>query len=156
MKIMKNDEAVSPVIGTILMVAITVILAAVIAAFVFGMVGTTSTTRTVGTTLSLNSTEPNWFHLQFTGGNDLPALVSIKVSRDGAPVPLETGDVVSPGYGTENLTITNNAITLKNDNKFQVGQVLMIDAGGSVSGHKITILGTFTDGGQQILWDRTL
>lgn len=33
----KNDGAVSPVIGVILMVAITVILAAVIAAFVFGM-----------------------------------------------------------------------------------------------------------------------
>ena len=34
-----NDEAVSPVIGVILMVAITVILAAVIAAFVFNMAG---------------------------------------------------------------------------------------------------------------------
>ena len=33
----KKDDAVSPVIGVILMVAITVILAAVIAAFVFGM-----------------------------------------------------------------------------------------------------------------------
>lgn len=33
----KNEGAVSPVIGVILMVAITVILAAVIAAFVFGM-----------------------------------------------------------------------------------------------------------------------
>lgn len=37
MKFRQNDEAVSPVIGVILMVAITVILAAVIAAFVFGM-----------------------------------------------------------------------------------------------------------------------
>ncbi len=37
MKFRKNEEAVSPVIGVILMVAITVILAAVIAAFVFGM-----------------------------------------------------------------------------------------------------------------------
>lgn len=37
MKFGRNDEAVSPVIGVILMVAITVILAAVIAAFVFGM-----------------------------------------------------------------------------------------------------------------------
>ena len=36
----KNDEAVSPVIGVILMVAITVILAAVIAMFVFGLAGT--------------------------------------------------------------------------------------------------------------------
>jgi flagellin-like protein len=35
----KNEEAVSPVIGVILMVAITVILAAVIAAFVFNLGG---------------------------------------------------------------------------------------------------------------------
>ncbi|RLG34564.1 type IV pilin [Methanosarcinales archaeon] len=35
--IREDEEAVSPVIGVILMVAITVILAAVIAAFVFGM-----------------------------------------------------------------------------------------------------------------------
>ena len=38
-KFSKDEEAVSPVIGVILMVAITVILAAVIAAFVFGMGG---------------------------------------------------------------------------------------------------------------------
>ena len=37
MRFRNNEEAVSPVIGVILMVAITVILAAVIAAFVFGM-----------------------------------------------------------------------------------------------------------------------
>lgn len=36
---MKNDEAVSSVIGVILMVGITVILAAVIAAFIFDMAG---------------------------------------------------------------------------------------------------------------------
>lgn len=35
----KNDQAVSPVIGVILMVVITVLLAAVIAFFVFGLVG---------------------------------------------------------------------------------------------------------------------
>ncbi len=33
----RNEDAVSPVIGTILMVAITVILAAVIGTFVFGV-----------------------------------------------------------------------------------------------------------------------
>ncbi|MEM2991626.1 MAG: type IV pilin N-terminal domain-containing protein, partial [Halobacteria archaeon] len=37
LRLKKSEEAVSPVIGVILMVAITVILAAVIAAFVFGM-----------------------------------------------------------------------------------------------------------------------
>ena len=48
----KNDEAVSPVIGVILMVAITVILAAVIAAFVFGMSGNISKTKVVAATVS--------------------------------------------------------------------------------------------------------
>jgi len=53
----KNDEAVSPVIGVILMVAITVILAAVIAAFVFGMSGNINKTKVVSTTLNrVNST----------------------------------------------------------------------------------------------------
>ncbi len=42
----RNEEAVSPVIGVILMVAITVILAAVIAAFVFGLGGTQSAAPT--------------------------------------------------------------------------------------------------------------
>ena len=46
----KNDEAVSPVIGVILMVAITVILAAVIAAFVFGMSGNITKTKIVAVT----------------------------------------------------------------------------------------------------------
>jgi len=48
----KNDEAVSPVIGVILMVAITVILAAVIAAFVFGMSGNISKTKIVAATVT--------------------------------------------------------------------------------------------------------
>ena len=46
MKINRSDEeAVSPVIGVILMVAIVVILAAVIAAFVFGMAGNVATSK---------------------------------------------------------------------------------------------------------------
>ncbi len=44
----KNDEAVSAVIGVILMVAITVILAAVIAAFVFQLGGNVPKNKSVG------------------------------------------------------------------------------------------------------------
>ncbi|MBU4075274.1 MAG: type IV pilin N-terminal domain-containing protein, partial [Euryarchaeota archaeon] len=46
----RNEEAVSPVIGVILMVAITVILAAVIAAFVFGLGGTQQAAPTASIT----------------------------------------------------------------------------------------------------------
>ena len=55
---MRNDDAVSPVIGVILMVAITVILAAVIAAFVFQMSGDIDTTKnySVGGVPKVNAT----------------------------------------------------------------------------------------------------
>jgi len=43
-----NEKGVSPVIGVILMVAITVILAAVIASFVFGLGGTVKPAKTPG------------------------------------------------------------------------------------------------------------
>ena len=43
-KLFQDDDAVSPVIGVILMVAITVILAAVIASFVLNLGGSQSTT----------------------------------------------------------------------------------------------------------------
>ena len=53
-----DDDAVSPVIGVILMVAITVILAAVIASFVLGLGGQTQTTpqASMGWNWDVNST----------------------------------------------------------------------------------------------------
>ena len=74
----KSEEAVSPVIGVILMVAITVILAAVIVAFVFGIAGTDSKTKIVAlTTQRLDST-----HVVFTnmGGSDVETLTGLSVS----------------------------------------------------------------------------
>ena len=61
----KNDEAVSPVIGVILMVAITVILAAVIAAFVFGMSGNISKTKIVAVTVQ--QPDANTYHCNISG-----------------------------------------------------------------------------------------
>jgi flagellin-like protein len=46
-KIWRNEEGVSPVIAVILMVAITVVLAAVLYVMVSGMLGSTSTTPTI-------------------------------------------------------------------------------------------------------------
>jgi len=57
MALRKDEKGVSPVIGVILMVAITVILAAVIASFVFGLSGTVAKQKTPGITATrLNST----------------------------------------------------------------------------------------------------
>jgi flagellin-like protein len=46
----KKDDAVSPVIGTILLVAITVVLVAIVAAVVMGMVGNMGQSKVVGAT----------------------------------------------------------------------------------------------------------
>src|SRR5574337_1292823 len=70
----KNEEAVSPVIGVSLMVAITVILAAVIAAFVFGLGGSTEKAPTSSIVVA-NNPDTSAFDLkvQHKGGDTLKA-----------------------------------------------------------------------------------
>lgn len=134
MKIMKNDEAVSPVIGVILMVAITVILAAVIAAFVFGLAGTTGTSKNVGITVA--KSEETDFIVTLQGGTDLPQLNKLEYQTN------ETGfvEISRPSSGWAvgiTRTITGyNATAATN------------------TGVRLIIRGTFTDGSQQVLWDR--
>ncbi len=68
----KSEEAVSPVIGVILMVAITVILAAVIAAFVFGLGGTTEKAPTASITVANNPDTTGYdLKINHKGGNML-------------------------------------------------------------------------------------
>ncbi|MEM1672252.1 MAG: type IV pilin N-terminal domain-containing protein [Archaeoglobaceae archaeon] len=67
---MKMDEkGVSPVIGVILMVAITVILAAVIASFVFGMGSTVK--RTYNVAFTATKVSANEVAITFMGGPDV-------------------------------------------------------------------------------------
>ncbi len=76
----KNDEAVSPVIGVILMVAVTVILAAVIAAFVFGMAGNLQKGKTVAITAA--RTGDTTGTITNMGGPDVGSLSTLTVSGD--------------------------------------------------------------------------
>jgi flagellin-like protein len=80
----KNEEAVSPVIGVILMVAITVILAAVIAAFVFGMAGNIQKSKVVAATASRTSTST--VVITYNGGQDANSLDYICWTANGANV----------------------------------------------------------------------
>lgn len=66
----RNEEAVSPVIGVILMVAITVILAAVIAAFVFGLGGSQSAAPTASIVAANNPDTVTYdLKIQHKGGD---------------------------------------------------------------------------------------
>lgn len=126
----KNEEAVSPVIGVILMVAITVILAAVIAAFVFGMAGNISKTKVVSATLS----RPNATTVSavFQGGQDAGSLNKIKWTANGA----DAGSMGTVG-GPKTLPI-GRTFTLT----------------GSISpGAQIIGVATFIDGSEQVIID---
>lgn len=87
MNFRENEDAVSPVIGVILMVAITVILAAVIAAFVFGMSGNVDTQKMVAATATQQDTS---IVVTYQGGADYLSVTNLTVtvtnSTGGTPV----------------------------------------------------------------------
>jgi len=79
MKFRENEDAVSPVIGVILMVAITVILAAVIAAFVFGMAGNIQSTKSVAVTATQQG---NDIIVTYQGGPDSNSVAYLRINVD--------------------------------------------------------------------------
>jgi len=75
-----NERAVSPVIGVILMVGITVVLAAIIAAFVFSTTGIINQTHLLAATGSQVSAEN--IDITYQGGPDHTALEWLNFSVD--------------------------------------------------------------------------
>jgi flagellin-like protein len=125
MKFLKREDAVSPVIGVILMVAITVILAAVIAAFVFGMASGVSKTKTVAATARQNG---NDIVVTWQGGQDNNYVSGYGVNiRDGAL-----------------LTVIESNI---------VGNTTSFASLGTSGNDHVVINASFTDGSQQVILD---
>ena len=120
----KNEKAVSPVIGVILMVAITVILAAVIAAFVFSMPSTMTKTHMISATASqINSTG---LVVTYMGGQD--------------------------HYALETLNTTINSFLEDSVKNPTVGYSYTSNNGTSGRDH-IIVVATFTDNKQQVILD---
>lgn len=131
----KRDEAVSPVIGVILMVAITVILAAVIAAFVFGMTGSVSKTKTVAVVSEMKT--PTQIIVTNMGGQDVKQLTDIVTKVNGAdktPIAPET---------------PNRLETVAS----QVGSYSVYSV---AAGDRVTVTGIFKDGTSAVLLDKTI
>ena len=99
--IRKEESAVSPVIGVILMVAITVILAAVIGAFVFGMGGSLKKTYNVGVTAA--QTDADSVTFTFQGGPDADLVRYLTTSVAGNSTWCSVGNSTAstpPAVGT--------------------------------------------------------
>lgn len=123
-KFTKDDEAVSPVIGVILMVAITVILAAVIAAFVFGMGGSLQKQYVVAATASQSGEDTAI--ITYQGGPDNSALQTLSWDCNG---------------------------TVGSEDTPKVGFSKTIDTNISAGRDHIIVTGTFADGTTQIILD---
>ena len=125
----KNEEAVSPIIGEILMVAVTVILAAIIAAFVFGMAGNLQTTKTVAVTLQRVNT--SYVLATNMGGANANGLYAVNWTVNG----------VAEAPGTWSGT------------PIAIGAQKYVAATG---GSKVTGIGVFNDGTTQVIIDQTI
>jgi flagellin-like protein len=134
----QNEEAVSPVIGVILMVAITVILAAVIAAFVFGMAGNMSSTKSVAATAahSVDVDNKQAITVTFQGGKDAGIVQNIAVV------------INDKSEMAENLT-SDKPLT-GNSKKFTDGTNFTITAGNR---NHVVATASFTDGSSQVILD---
>jgi archaeal type IV pilus assembly protein PilA len=98
------EDAVSPVIGVILMVAITVILAAVIAAFVFGMAGNVSKTRNVAATAQISGTNAI---VTYNGGPDTSQLTTLTITGTDKNNGVITATAISTAVGSTVTLPTN-------------------------------------------------
>lgn len=117
----KDEEAVSPVIGVILMVAITVILAAVIAAFVFGLGGNQSAAPTASITAANNpDTGGMDLKIQHKGGDTLKGgdwkLSVVPVGTSPVFITSQAGSALSVGSQISVAITTNDAAGIGNYN----------------------------------------
>ncbi|WP_407357188.1 type IV pilin [Methanolobus sp. WCC5] len=114
---LKGEDAVSPVIGVILMVAITVILAAVIAAFVFGMgppeQAPQASLRASADTFTTNNTDV--IKIEHQGGDEIVLKsANTRVVVDG------TAAVIVAATGNETYNAGNIMYVFEDDGTYYV------------------------------------
>jgi len=144
----KNDEAVSPVIGVILMVAITVILAAVIAAFVFGMSGNITKTKIVAVTAQ--QPDGQYITVTYQGGQDAGTFMYgdvVVTPADGAAVTYN--NISTAVYSAAGLA-NSNGLT-KSVGSSVTAKAFTVT--GFTGRDHVVATGTFGDGSVQVLLD---
>lgn len=129
-----DDDAVSPVIGVILMVAITVILAAVIGAFVLNIGGSQDTAPTASFDFE-NSSNADSVNITMESGE--------KINTETISVTWDGGENESLGIGEWTSGTTVEIGGAVDDNKINSGDTVRI-IWESQSTDKSSTLGTWT------------
>jgi len=130
--VQRKEDAVSPVIGVILMVAITVILAAVIAAFVFGMASGVSKTKAVAATARQMGSD---VLVTWQGGQDNPVTAGYNITVTRGDTSVSSGIINVPGSPPV------------------VGNTTKITGFGTSSQDHVIVVAVFSDGTSQVILD---
>ena len=124
-----KESAVAESVGVILIVAVTVILAAVIAAYAFGLIGDVQTNRNIVLTADQLGTDQILVTYR-GGGSDVQTLVSLRITWPTGAVQY----VPSPQVG--DIYYATNAGALRNV---------------TPAGDHVVVVGHFTDGKDTVL-----
>ena len=130
-KLFTEERAVSPVIGVILMVAITVILAAVIGAFVLGIGGDQSSTPSANLNIEADGTET--IAVEHNGGD---AIGEVTVTANGSSIDDGQSDELtdlSAGESVSGIDITTgNSEVGENDEGVSI-RIVHDESGGVIA-----------------------
>lgn len=120
MKFIDNKEAVSPVVGVMLMLVVTLIIAGVVSAFGGGLVSTTSATPQAS--LSSSLTFGDSLKISHNGGD------SIMSSAIDVKTKIATGSFMDmvKDVSLTNSTLSRTSDSLLNATSFQTGDVVSI------------------------------
>ena len=130
--VVKKDDAVSPVIGTILLVAITVVLVAIVAAVVMGMTSGVQSSKDVGVTVSpVNDSSTS---VVFYGGKDVPNLKGLKL-----------------------VNLSDSSKIAENSGNYSIGLSYILSTGTNFNGStSVNLIGNFTDGTEAVIYTGTI
>ncbi|MEN6443389.1 MAG: type IV pilin N-terminal domain-containing protein [Methanoregula sp.] len=140
----KDEHAVSEVVSIILLVAVTIILAAVIAAFVFSMAGNLERGNIAAATIS--RVNGSYVSVTFAGGQGTGSVAMINWTVNGAaPATYINGAIATPGMQDH-----------PSDNGFlNIGSVALLAAHGPGTDHVVGAA-VYSDGSIQIILDKTI
>ncbi len=133
MRLFEDNDGVSPVIGTILMVAITVILSAVIAGFMWGVPTQIQKPWHVGVTVDVKLVPNNTVEVTMFGGEDFDRMILVKGSVNGDWNACQV-------------------LTLNSTPPLVIGGVMRCTGITPAKDHLI-VVGQFNDGSEQVLGD---
>lgn len=155
----RKDGAVSPAIGTILLVALTVVFVAVAAVVATGLANGMFDMKQVGLTLTpygINSEGERGISLTVHGGADAGDLVSLSAALNGPELVYSDGtsSVKNPVIGkdyrfkaVESNVIIDTVRPGNADVKLETTEILPVNA----TEYYVTVTGTFRDGTEQVL-----